>query len=236
MATSVSMTDGESRIPAWAREEWTTACLRAKVPAVALRLWYWVFAEGERQRLGGDLDAAYARHRGAVGMWRHLRGVSAPRAVVDVGVRVGLLDADRGRVLLQVLGEEPTDPDEAVAAAVAGGGLVLVEFPRQAYWEREPVDVDWGRHTASWSLLWEFARAAKAGEAVDKLTLQGGNSKDPRYLDKLKCRMVNAAGFPASLADRVVLAGRGTYLLKLAPSRIRVFERGAGDPIREWKP
>ncbi|MFM8273059.1 MAG: hypothetical protein ACKODX_12095 [Gemmata sp.] len=235
-ATTQPPTGTGGTMPKWAEDEWQTAYLRVKGTAAALRLWDRVLTAEDRRRLGGDLEAAYARHRGAVGMWRHLRGVSLPRAVVDVGVRIGFLDADSGRVLLRVIGEEPDDPQEALEMAVAGGGLVLVEVSRQVHWEKGLVELDWGNHTAWWSFLWELARASKAGAAVDEYTLRGGSSKDPKYLTKQKSRMVKAGGLPPTLAALVVPAGRGTYRLDLQPARIRVFERGAGDSLREWTP
>jgi len=226
----------EDEIPLWAKRDWETAYLRVKGTAAALRLWERVLSTDDRRRLGGDLEAAYARHCGAVGMWKHLRGVSVPRAVVEVGVATGFLTADSGQALLRALGEEPNDPAEAVEMAISGGGLVVVEVSRQVYWEGTPVEIDWGVHTAWWSFLWELARASKAGAAVDEYTLRGGSSRDPKFLTKQKSRVVKAAGFPPSLAVMVVPAGRGTYRLDLPRTRIRVFERGAGDAVREWTP
>lgn len=223
-------------IPLWARRDWETAYLRVKGTAAALRLWERVLSADDRRRLGGDLEAAYAQHRGAVGMWVYLRGVSIPQAVIAVAVAIGFLDASTGQTLLRALGEEPNDPAEAVEMAVSGGGLVMVEVSRQVYWEGKPVEIDWGLHTAWWSLMWELARASKAGAAVDEYTLRGGSSLDAKFLTKLKSRVVKAAGFPPSLAVLVVPAGRGTYRLNLLRARIRVFERGAGDTVREWTP
>lgn len=236
MAKVGSTADAVDGMPAWAKEEWTTAFQRVKGAAVAVRLWERVLTEADRRRLGGDLEAAYALHGGAVGMWRHLRGVTVPRAVVDVGVRVGFLDADGGRTLLRVIGEEPIDPAEAVETAVARGDLVLVEVMREVYWEGTLVGIDWRVNTAGWAFVWDLARASKAGAAVDAFTLRGGSSNDPKYVTKLKGRVVNVAGFPMTLADLVVPVGRGTYRLNLPPARIRVFERGSGDSLREWTP
>jgi hypothetical protein len=235
-ATTQSPAVPGGTIPLWVKRECETTYQRVRGTAPALRLWHRVLTEEDRRRLGGDLEAAYTRHRGAVGMWMHLRGVSLSRAVVAVAVATGFLDAGTGQALLRALGEEPDDPAAAVEMAVAGGGLVLVEVSRQVYWEGAPVAIDWGNHTAWWSLLWELARASKAGAAVDEYTLRGGSSKDPKFLTKQKSRMVKADGFPLTLADLVVPAGRGTYRLDLPPARIRVFERGAGDALREWTP
>lgn len=223
-------------IPLWARRDWETAYLRVKGTAAALRLWDRVLSADDRRRLGGDLEAAYARHGGAVGMWRQLHGVSVPRAVVAVAIAIGFLDTGTGQALLRALGEDPDNPADAVEAAVASGGLVLVEAPRQAFWEGEPVEVDWARHTSLWELLWALARASKGGGVVDAFALQERDARDRKFVTKRKCRLVNAPGFPLSLADSVVSAGRGTYRLDLPPASIRVFERGAGDAVREWTP
>ncbi|MBN9119350.1 MAG: hypothetical protein J0I06_09340 [Planctomycetes bacterium] len=87
------------------KEGWHTAYLRVRGAPPAVRLWDWVLTEEEKQRLGGELDTAYARHRGAVGMWMHLHGVSLPQAVVAVALAIGFLDAATGRKLLGMCGE-----------------------------------------------------------------------------------------------------------------------------------
>ncbi len=223
-------------IPLWAQRDWQTARLRVTGKPAALLLWHRVLTEGDRRRLGGDLELAYDRYGGAVGMWVYLRGVSVPRAVVNVGVRTGFLDADRGGKLLCVIGEEPDDPQEALEMAVAAGALVLVATPRQAFWAGKVIAIDWERHGKPWVFLDELARAAKAGAALDAMALRESGGRDTDFLKKWKCALVNADGFPVPLADLVVLAGRGTYRLNLSPARIRVFERGAVDSLREWTP
>lgn len=223
-------------LPLWAQREWKSAFLRVDGGQAALRLWHRVLTAGDRRRLGGDLDAAYTRYRGAVGMWRHLRGVSVPRAVVDVGVRTDFLDADAGRNLLRLIGEEPEDPQEALELAVAAGALVLLAPPRQAFWAGVEIAIDWERHGRPWAFLDELARAAKAGAALDAMALRERGGRDTDFLKKRKCSLVNADGFPVALADLVMPAGRGTYRLDLPPARIRVFERGAVDSLREWTP
>jgi hypothetical protein len=83
-----------------------------------------------------------------------------------------------------------------------------------------------------------LARASKGGEAVDvfRLRSDSGEIEDLGYVKKLKSRLVRAEGFPGSLADLIVLCGRGTYRLDLPAERIRVFEQGAAEPRREWVP
>jgi hypothetical protein len=45
----------------------------------------------DRARLGGTLEAAFARDRHPAQMWARLRGVSFPRAVLDVNRKLGLI-------------------------------------------------------------------------------------------------------------------------------------------------
>jgi len=237
MATETQHSTGPiSSVPKWVREEFQTAYLRVKGTAAAEWLWDRVLTPPEREKLGGDLEVAYTQYRGAVGMWMSLRGVSIPQAVVAVATRLGFLTAEIGLSILRTLGEEPDDPSERVEAAVAAGGLVLVEMPREAYWRGEPIEIDWARHTSQWELFWALARLSKGGGVVDAFALQERKEKDPGFVRKRKCRLVNANGFPQSLADLVVGAGRGTYRLDLLPTRIRLFERGTGDVVREWTP
>lgn len=236
-STMIQPTAGPGdEIPLWARRDWDTAYLRVKGKIASVRLWDRVLTAEDRQRLGKDLDAAYLRHRGAVGMWVFLHGVSVPRAVVAVAVRIGFLDVGTGQALLRALGEVSDDPEGTVDSAVAAGGLVLVEMPRQAFWGGELVEVDWARHTGSWELLWTLARVSKSGGVVDAETLQERHVTDPGFMRKRKCRLVKTDGFPTDLACLVVSVGRGTYRLNLPSSRIRVFERGIEDAVREWTP
>ncbi|MBA4192640.1 MAG: hypothetical protein C0467_32125 [Planctomycetaceae bacterium] len=169
-------------------------------------------------------------------MWRHLHGVTVPQAVVAVAVRIGFLHADLGQTLLRVLEVDPADAIDAVEAAVNSGGLVLVETPREAHWERKSIEVNWVKFSSRWDLLWALARASKGGGSVDAFTLRERNEGDPKFVTKRKCRLVNTVGFPLTLADCVVSAGSGTYRIDVPRDRVRVFERGVGDEVREWTP
>lgn len=68
---------------------------------------------------------------------------------------------------------------------------------------------------------------------VDVFAPQERDARTRKFVSTRTCRLVNAPGFPVSLAESVVSAGRGTYRVDLPPTRIRVFERGAGDAVRE---
>jgi hypothetical protein len=138
-----------------------TSFLRIRPAVSPARLWEQVLTEPERQRLGGDLPSLW-RERGTAGIWQKLRGGSWERAVVDVALALGLLDATSARWLLRELREVSDDPNEMIEAARQSTALVLVERPRAVYWKGKPIGVPWERYTALWQFFWELCRQAKA--------------------------------------------------------------------------
>ena len=109
----------------------------------AQRLWERHLTVQDRERLGGDCRAAYKR-LGTAGMWSKLRGVTPYRAVVDVANKLDLLsDSDR-EWLLREIGED-VDAEEAKLTAIANGDLVVVETPREAYWNGNEIEIDLAR-------------------------------------------------------------------------------------------
>jgi len=213
-----------------ARAALESATLRIGHAASAARLWEQVLTDADRSRLDNDLPTAWACY-GTAGMWQRLRGVSAGRAVVDVARALNFLDESTQGWLLRELGESDEDPDIAIERAAAHSALVLVERPRAAYWQGQVVSVDWDRQNASWDFLWELARLAKAGQAIDRTTFP--TAKDPAVVNKRKHRLVNLAGFPLTLADRIQEAGRYTLRLDLAPADIRRFELDFSETVKE---
>jgi len=165
-------------------------------------------------------------------MWVRLRGVSARRAVVDVAAALDLITPETRRWLLRELGEVHADPDEAIAAAVATGGLVLVERPRTAYWAGADIPVEWQRRTALWDYLWKLAQCGKSGCAIDPNEL--GAEGPPDAAVKLKSRLINLPGFPPDLAQHIHRADRGAQRLDLPPQQIRLFEMSTLEVAREW--
>lgn len=220
----------------WVRDVWETV-RQGVIPAtVAERLWERVLTHDDRRRLGGDLERAWRRCHGTAGIWMHLRGVSYSRAVVAVATRCLGLDADTGAALLRELGEIPNDPVDAVEWAVQAGHLVVVETPRQAFWEQMEIKIKWARHNVSWKLLWELARVSKAGEVLDAESFRGAPTSNAACLTKARSRLVNSDQFPTSLEDRIVVARRASYRIDLPAEQIRVFESVGGGSIREWTP
>lgn len=69
----------------------------------ALHLWERVFTDADRQRLGGDVEAAYCKY-GTTGMWAQLNGVTPLRAILDVAHAINLLSETDYRWLLREIG------------------------------------------------------------------------------------------------------------------------------------
>jgi hypothetical protein len=216
-----------------AREELEANYHRIRAAVSAIRLWERILTEAERQRLGGDLEIAWRQH-GTAGMWMKLRGVSLPRAVVDVACELNFIDDRTRRWLLREVGEVPDDPAEALDTAVASGDLVLVEQPREAYWRGQPISVDWEKRSALWDFFWELCRHAKAGQAIDRMTF--GNRAHCDIVTKQKARLLAGPGFPSDLGKLIKPIGRGTQKLDLPAARIRLFEAAVSEAIRERIP
>jgi hypothetical protein len=215
-----------------AKEELQTNFHRIGAAVSAAWLWERVLTEAERQRLGGDLERAWRAH-GTAGMWMKLRGVSLPRAVVDVACELDLLDERTRGWLLRELGEAPDDPAEALETAIDSGGLVLIEHPRAAYWRGQPIRVDWKRRPALWDFFWEVCRNAKAGQAVDHITF---NARDHGIVAKQKSRLLELRDFPRGLTALIRPAGRHAQKLNMPPEQIRLFEVVVGETVRERIP
>lgn len=205
---------------------------RIRCNSSAERLWNRYLSDEDREQLGDDLAAVY-RARGTVGMWAVLKGVSLARAVLEVGHRLNFLTKADFEWLLHAIGEF-VDPEDAMAAAVAAGDLVLAEEPRAAHWRGETIRIDWYRFGAHWQFLWELCRHAKQGHHIDPLTFDCTPRKG--LVAKRKHRLTTMPGFPVSLTDAMVSAGQGTQTLDFPRERIRIFERSDSGVLSEWQP
>lgn len=216
-----------------AEEELRVKALLIKAPVSAARLWGQVLTEPDRQRLGGDLEAAWLLY-GTVGMWQRLRGVSAARAIVDVAYELGLLYDHTRRWLLRELGEIHDDPDQAIEAAVASIALVLVDRPRTAYWQGHEILVDWDCHPALWDYFWELCRHAKANQPIDHTTFRA--SRDSAIVTKQKSRLRAQRHFPRALGALIRPVRPYGQRLDLRPDQIRLFELISRETLREYAP
>jgi len=211
-------------------QELQTAYHRIRPAMSAARLWERVLTPADRERLGGDMEEAYYSH-GTVGMWTTLRGVSGERAVIDVAKKLNLMDDETAQWLLREIGDISDNPEEALAAAVATGALVLTESPRAAYWQGEEISIDWYERDALWTYLWELARNSKANRSIDRFSF--GENASANYVVKQKSRLSAMAAFPLGLSDQIKSAGLGAQKLDLPPQQIRLFSLETVESLRE---
>jgi hypothetical protein len=204
--------------------------LRIRSVVNTQKLWERLTAD-DRECLGGTLEAAFAKYPNPAQMWARLRGVSVPRAVLDVNRKLGLISEQTHRSLLREIGELADDPEEAIKQAVSRDHLVLVERPRTVYWHRNTIPIDWDKREKLWIFIWELCRQAKAGQPIDRFSF--GKTAGPDYVIKQKSRLAGLPAFPRSLANLIKRSGLGTKKLDVARERIHLFEVGAGETLRE---
>jgi hypothetical protein len=86
--------------------ELQTLVARVRIFASAQRMWDRLFTSIERDKLGGDLAAAW-RRLGTLGMWMEAYGVSADEAILDVAVGIGHLSPSNYAWLRREMGLPP---------------------------------------------------------------------------------------------------------------------------------
>lgn len=200
------------------KEQWNSANGFAQSVHVAERLRDTVFTEAENRRLEHDFDRLFP-----YALWQKVRGGTARQAIVAVCVATGFMSEEVGRALLKKYGETPMGDEASLEAAIAEGGLVFVEWPREVYWEKNRLDIDWSRLSQPWSFFLQLATLGNAGLGLDVATFRGPESAHGSSLRSLKGRLVNLPGFPPDLKAHVKRAGRGTYTLRTLKGRIRVL-------------
>lgn len=211
---------GKDLYPPRVKEELEANFLRIQNPPAAMRYWEQVLTENDRQRLGGDLNAAYA-NGGTIGMCMLLRGIPQPHAIVEIAKALGFLHESTKTWLLREMGVQFDSIEDAVAATIGEGGLLLSEQNRQAYWRGEPIQIDWYKHPALWTFLWTLAERAKSGAGVDYMDF--GEQMQPDYPSKMKSKLSADRAFPTDLAVLIEPRGRGKQQLMLPSERIRLF-------------
>ena len=212
-------------------QELRTQYLRIKAPLSAQRMWDRMLIEKDRERLGGDLQQAYWAH-GTAGMWMKLHGVALERAVIDVAFGIGCLDQSTRDWLLREVGQRDGDSQRTVDEALLQSKLVLIDQPRQAFWNGEPIEIDWDKEAALWSLFLELCQKSKRSQAVKADDLS--EKMTPSAFSTRKGRLVNHAGFPPTLAILIDSKPGGGYQLTLPQQDIRIFLVEQEDTVKEW--
>jgi hypothetical protein len=118
-------------------------------------------------------------------------------------------------------GDEPLGRARS-AAIIAAGGLVVIDTPRAAYWEGEPLDVDWARYGKPWEFLRALVYKAQLRACVVERDLYGADSTGAST-------MANRFGalkrlVPASLWKYIVAVPPRSYRLELDPSAIHLLD------------
>lgn len=115
-------------------EELKTQTARVRLFASALLVWQRLLTPEERERLGGDLAAAWRRF-GAIGMWTEVRGVSPEQAVLEMAVGIGHMSPANYDWLRRELGL----PSAPAAPATAR--------PAVPSWDSASGELRWGGQT-----------------------------------------------------------------------------------------
>lgn len=104
-----------------AKGQQTLAELRVRIrgSTFARDVWHRLLTSSDRKQLGGDLESAWKKYRSIVKIWMEVRGVSEPRAIVDVAYGIGLLATAHRDWLLKEIGEE-VQPKAKAKAIVPG--------------------------------------------------------------------------------------------------------------------
>ena len=212
-------------------EKLQEAALRIRTPMTANDIWFEMFTEIQRERLGGDFDAAYAKG-GSIKMWSRVHGCTEVRAVIEIAYLFDFLTPHVREWLLAEAGEL-LDADAAYDDAILRNELVLNSLTREVHWMGESIELDWS-HDAKWSFIWELAKHAKTGLPIDSTTFGGQKSAD--YVSKMKSELSKLDSFPIDLADSIVVVARGAQKLSVKAHEIRLFEHYVGGEIREWTP
>jgi hypothetical protein len=130
-----------------------------------------------------------------------------PQAVEKIAVSLG----DLRRL--------PQNEAGALEMAISRGGLVLVENPRRAYWERKLIDTDWNTYNQPWQLLVTLAHKARHSMPVETRDLYD-NDKD-RALANVRNHLKNR--IPASLNSAIEPVRPKQYVLRLDRQKVTIF-------------
>jgi hypothetical protein len=213
-----------------AHEQFLTIQLRIKAELSAHLLWDRVLTPTQQKHLGGNFKFAYQMY-GSTGIWMKLHGVTKVRATLDIAKILNILDENTHRWLMRETGELIESLDGVIAQVVPIAIIVFMDRPMQLFWRSALVDIDWTKHNACWTYLWELARVSKQGGVLDYTAFSRDYAKD--YLTKMKSRLSQMPGVPAELIDQIVPAGAGSQQLDVPRDQIRMFWLEETQVVRE---
>ena len=190
------------------------------VKHVAATVWERLLNDEQRRQLGDDFKSAYRNPYRTAGMWAVAHGISAERAVIDLATELQMIPIFDARWLAQRLSIDPDGCSRDLENAIAAGHLVLCTNPKRLFWDGSPVELLGG--TRPWEYFWQLALHRKRGAILDRAVL--GDDLGVRYLDHMKCRLINDCGLPLELGERIINVESHCQRLDLDRNRIRIFE------------
>lgn len=212
------------RINPWPTPEQELQRLAPTVRSVVCGTLLWkTLSVGQRERLGGDDKKAFVRYGGTVGMYRKLFGMPPRRAVLDIAVRIKLLEASDYARLAADCAEDGTMFEARVRYAVKTHTLVLVPDERVFYFDGTYVDLS--TRPKEWRFVELLAKRAPSRRTVAADEVSEGVQSGP-YLRQLLSRMSRRKGFPPEFNDFVKSHNRdGELFLDLDGDQICVITR-----------
>ena len=122
--------------------------------------------------------------------------------------------------LKRLSGDEPPrriDRNRAIDA----GGLVLIDQPRTAFWERMPIDANWDRHSKAWEFLRRLAEKGRRAVAVREADLYADVPSPSAMANRFR-RLKKL--LPSSLWKHIVPAETRAYRLEPDRAKIHLFD------------
>lgn len=211
---------GLSAPPDCAEREFGELFRRTSFIHVAATVWERLLNEEQRHQLGDDFDNAYRNPYRTAGMWALAHGLSAERAVIDLATELQMIPNFDAQWLARRLNIDRDGHSPDLENAIEAGHLVLCTNPKRLFWDGSPVKLLGGNRP--WEYFWQLTLHRKHGAILDRAVL--GDNLGVRYLDQMKCRLINDCGLPLELGERIINVESHCQRLDLDRSRIRIFE------------
>lgn len=173
--------------------------------------------DADRKRLKQECPQWERLPAFALGM--ALYGYSEVRAVVEIGSQLGQINETTRQWLLREFREAPENGESVQSWAQSVMGLVIDGSKREAYWNKEWINVRWS------SCLWDYflllAVRAKESKGID-VTDVGAEGRSNRLNDR-RSRLKALRGFPWSLLELIREDGSRRQRLHVGPQDIHLF-------------
>lgn len=210
------------RVNPWPTPEQELQRLAATVGGVVCGKLLWDgLSDAQQARLGGDFLPAFTRFGGTIGLFREVSGMPPRRAILDVALRLNLLDPHNHARLSDRLGEGGTTLEARVRNGVLKCPLVLV--PEQRVFFFDGTRVDLSTRPVEWKFVELLAKNASRRRPLDAEDVSEGVQSGV-YLSKLLSRMSSRPGFPPGFCDLIRSPNRdGRLVLELDADQICVI-------------